>query len=89
MSVHNFVRLDSSGLTYSEMRFSCYQGNRTLVLVFISGVSMGSPLIQVSAGSVEATVYEAGFLLKRFTYPISLKDIAQAWLSCQRISYDI
>lgn len=81
-------RLYSSGLTYQGMRFSSYQRNRTLLLVFTRGVSLGSPLIQVSFGSVDATVYNAGFSLKRFTYAISLIHVAKAGLSCQEILCD-
>jgi hypothetical protein len=65
------------------MRFSYYQGNRALLLVLMRGVSLGSPLIQVSFRSVEATVYDASFLFKRFTDPISLIPVAKAWLPCQ------
>lgn len=77
------LTLYSPGLTYHGMRFSSDQGNRTLLLVFVRGVCLGGPLIRVPFGSVEATVYNAGFLLKRLTHPISLIDVAQAWLPCQ------
>lgn len=76
-------RLYSAVLTYHGMRFSNDRGNRTLLLVFMRGVCLGGPLIHVPFGSVEATVYNAGFLLKRLTHPISLIDVAQAWLPCQ------
>ena len=79
----------SLGLTYHGMRFSRYQGNRTLGLVFMSRVSLGSPLIQVPVGGIEAAVYKAGFLLERLTYPISLKYVAQARLPCQNMPYDV
>lgn len=74
-----------SVFTYHWMRFSCYQRSRTLLLVFVVGICLGSPLVQVSFRSMEATVYDAGFLLKRFTNPISLIPVAKAWLSCQEI----
>lgn len=73
----------SSDKTYHWMRFACYQGNRTLLLVFMVGISLGSPLIQVSFRSMEATVYDASFLLKRLTNSISLMPVAKAWLPCQ------
>ena len=76
-------------LTYHGMRCSSYQGNRTFLLIFMRRKSLGSPLIQVSFGSIEATVYNAGFLLKRLTYSISLMYIAQAWFPCQETLFDI
>jgi hypothetical protein len=67
------------------MRFSCYQGNRTFLLVFMVGISLASPLIQISFRSVEATVCDDAFLLKIFTNPISLIPVAKAWLPCKNM----
>lgn len=55
----------------------------TLLVTVMGDGDVGSPLIQEAFGSVNATVFDAGHLLKLLTYSITIVEIAPAGFICQ------
>ena len=48
------------------------------LLVLMGYGSVGCPLIQEPLGRVDTTVFDASFLFKLLTYPITIMEIAPA-----------
>lgn len=57
--------------------------SRTLLVTVMGDRDVGSPLIEEAFGSVNATVFDAGHLLKFLTYSITIVEIAPAGFICQ------
>lgn len=55
----------------------------TLLVTVMWDRDVGSPLIEEAFGSVNATVFDAGHLLKFLTYSITIVEIAPAGFICQ------
>ena len=65
-----------------DSRISGCHFTRAVGLFFMGNFNRGSPLVQETAGCVEAAVSHTCLSLKVLTHPITIVVVAHAWLVC-------